>query len=101
MTRAVLRYLGEMIRLSRRESGMTAQELARRAGISRTTLYNIEKGRPGTDVGIAVEAALAAGVNLFEARQRPPSGALESLHAPSPMFPRRIYENRRPVFDDF
>ena len=49
VTQQALSLLGKLIRVGRTERGMTAQELADRAGISRTTLYNIEKGarRPG------------------------------------------------------
>lgn len=41
---------------------MAAQDLANRVGISRTTLYNIEKGEPGPEIGIVFEAAALAGV---------------------------------------
>ncbi len=46
ITRQALAMLGKLIRVGRTERGLTAQELADRAGISRTTLYSIEKGAP-------------------------------------------------------
>ncbi|MFN7103370.1 MAG: helix-turn-helix transcriptional regulator [Pseudorhizobium sp.] len=58
--------LGKLIRLRRVERGMTAQELADRAGISRTTLFGIEKGAPGPEVGIVFEVAALVGVRLFD-----------------------------------
>ncbi|MFC7703789.1 helix-turn-helix transcriptional regulator [Plastorhodobacter daqingensis] len=45
---------------------MTAQDMADRLGISRTTLYNIEKGAPGPEIGIVFEAAALVGVRLFD-----------------------------------
>lgn len=66
VTRQALSILGKLIRIGRMERGMTAQELADRAGISRTTLYNIEKGAPGPEIGAVFEAASLAGVRLFE-----------------------------------
>ena len=70
VTRQALSLLGKLIRIGRTERGMTAQDLADRAGISRTTLYNIEKGEPGPEVGIVFEVAALVGVRLFEYDER-------------------------------
>lgn len=58
--------LGKLIRVGRHERGLTAQELADRAGISRTTLSNIEKGAPGPEIGVVLELASLVGVRLFD-----------------------------------
>lgn len=65
-TREALSVLGKLIRIGRMERGMTAQELADRVGISRTTLHNIEKGAPGPEIGTVFEAAALSGVRLFD-----------------------------------
>lgn len=65
VTCRALSILGKSIRLGRMERGMTAQELANRAGISRSTLYKIEKGEPGPEVGTVFEVAVLVGVRLF------------------------------------
>ncbi len=65
-TRQALAMRGKLIRAGRIERGMTAQELAERAGISRTTLSSIEKGAAGPEIGIVFEAAALAGVRLFD-----------------------------------
>lgn len=62
--------LGKLIRVSRAERGLTAQELADRAGISRTTLSSIEKGAPGPEIGIVFEVASIVGVRLFDHDER-------------------------------
>jgi DNA-binding XRE family transcriptional regulator len=51
--------LGRAIRIGRAERGLTAQELADRAGVSRTTLSTIEKGSPAPEIGIVFEVALS------------------------------------------
>ena len=65
-TRQALSILGKLIRIGRTERSMTAQELADRAGISRTTLYNIERGEPGPEIGMVFEVATIVGVRLFQ-----------------------------------
>ena len=53
-----LRIMGEQIKLARLRREFTASLIAERAGISRTTLYMIEKGSPKVSIG-----ALAAVLN--------------------------------------
>lgn len=58
--------LGAQIRLARTQRRMTAQDLAARAGISRTTLQKIERGDLRTEIGLVFEVATIAGVQLFD-----------------------------------
>lgn len=44
--------LGENIKLARLRRDLTAEQVAERAGISRTTLTRVEKADPGTSIGI-------------------------------------------------
>lgn len=43
-----LEDMGENIKLERLRRKLTAEQVAERAGISRSTLWQIEKGTPGT-----------------------------------------------------
>ncbi len=43
--------MGENIKLARKRRRLAAQQVAQDAGISRNTLYLIEKGNPGVAVG--------------------------------------------------
>jgi DNA-binding XRE family transcriptional regulator len=70
VTHQALAVLGKLVRAGRAERGLTAQELADRAGISRTTLSSIEKGAPGPEIGIVFEVAFLVGVRLFEYDER-------------------------------
>ena len=47
----VMEQVGENIKLARKRRTLTANQVAERAGIDRTTLYNVEKGRPGVSMG--------------------------------------------------
>jgi len=46
----ILIRLGENIRLARLRRNYSAEMVADRAGISRTTLWNLERGRPTTSI---------------------------------------------------
>ena len=50
-TQEILNQLGEQIRLARLRRHLSAELVAERAGISRMTLSNIEKGSPSVAVG--------------------------------------------------
>lgn len=50
-TQRLLNQMGEQIRLARLRRQLTAELVAERAGISRATLSNIEKGSPSVAIG--------------------------------------------------
>ena len=50
-TQEILNQLGEQIRLARLRRHLSAELVAERAGLSRMTLSNIEKGSPSVDIG--------------------------------------------------
>lgn len=101
-TRQALSILGKLIRIGRMERGMTAQELADRAGISRTTLHNIERGAPGAEIGTVFEVASLAGVRLFEdddtASLRIENARLDEKLT---LLPKSVRTSRKEVDDDF
>lgn len=47
----ILEQLGEQIKLARKRRKLTTTQVAERAGIDRTTLYHIEKGKPSVSIG--------------------------------------------------
>lgn len=64
VTRTVSRRLGEVggsIRQWRLMQSLKAEELAERAGISRSTLQKIERGEPGVSVGAVLSVMQALG----------------------------------------
>ena len=50
-TQKILNQMGEQIRLARLRRHLSAELIAERAGISRMTLSNIEKGSPSVAIG--------------------------------------------------
>ncbi|MGN1025933.1 MAG: helix-turn-helix domain-containing protein [Faecousia sp.] len=50
-TQEILAQMGEQIRLARLRRHLSAELVAERAGISRMTLSNIEKGSPSVAIG--------------------------------------------------
>lgn len=47
----ILEQLGENIRLARKRRKLTTLQVSERAGIDRTTLYKIEKGKSSVSIG--------------------------------------------------
>tara|TARA_R100000935_G_scaffold32327_2_gene52867 strand:+ start:974 stop:1306 length:333 start_codon:yes stop_codon:yes gene_type:complete len=101
VTRQALSLLGKLIRVGRTEREMTAQELADRAGISRTTLYNIEKGEPGPEIGIVFEVASLVGVRLFQYDERTLQMHDARLDEKLTLLPKSVRPSGKEVDDDF
>ena len=93
--------LGKLIRIGRAERGLTPQELADRAGISRTTLSIIEKGAPGPEIGIAFEVASLVGVRLFEYDERTLQIHNSHLDEKLTLLPKSVRQSVKKVDDDF
>jgi transcriptional regulator with XRE-family HTH domain len=102
VTRDALLALGKLIRVNRTERGLTAQELADRAGISRTTLSNIEKGSPGPEIGIVFEVASIVGVRLFDYDERITlKERITQLDEKLTLLPKSVRHSVKDVDDDF
>ena len=51
-TEEILKAMGEQIKLARLRRGLTSELVVERAGISRASLWKIEKGDPSVAIGI-------------------------------------------------
>jgi transcriptional regulator with XRE-family HTH domain len=60
------RILGQQIRLARHARSMTASQLAALVDVSPRVITLIERGDPGVSVGSVLNAAVHAGVPLFD-----------------------------------
>lgn len=56
--------LATSIRGRRLELGLTQVELARRAGVARSWLASVERGKPGAEVGLILRLLEALGLSL-------------------------------------
>ncbi|CDZ32413.1 Transcriptional regulator, XRE family [Neorhizobium galegae bv. officinalis] len=101
VTRQALTMLGKLIRIGRAERDLTAQELADRAGISRTTLSSIEKGAPGPEIGIVFEVASLVGLRLFESDERMLQVHNSRLDEKLTLLPKSVRHAVKEVDDDF
>ena len=60
-TAEMLEQMGEQIKLARLRRRLSAELVAERAGISRATLWNVEKGSPSVAIGIYAAVLHALG----------------------------------------
>ena len=51
-TQKILEQMGEQIKLARLRRKLSAELVAERAGISRATLWSVEKGAPSVSIGM-------------------------------------------------
>lgn len=51
-TEEILKIMGEQIKLARLRRNLSVDLVAKRAGISRTSLWNVERGSPSVAMGI-------------------------------------------------
>lgn len=51
-TKKILAEMGEQIKLARLRRNLTADLVAERAGVSRVSLFEVEKGSPSVSIGI-------------------------------------------------
>jgi transcriptional regulator with XRE-family HTH domain len=58
----MLAALGERVRLARLRRKLTTTTVAQRAGISRTSLYNVEAGDPGATLGTYLRVLAVLGL---------------------------------------
>ena len=101
VTRKALTMHGKLIRIGRVERGLTAQELADRAGISRTTLSSIEKGAAGPEIGIVFEVASLVGVRLFDYDERTFQIHNSRVDEKLTLLPKSVRHAVKKVDDDF
>lgn len=47
----ILEQVGEQVKLARKRRKLTTAQVAERANINRTTLYQVEKGSPSVSIG--------------------------------------------------
>lgn len=100
-TKDALNLLAGLIRASRLEQKMSAQELAERAGISRGMLLRIEKGDPKCEIGATFEVARLVGIDLFEAESSRLAMHLQHVEEKLTLLPKRVRTSPKDTKDDF
>jgi len=100
-TQAALELLGQTIRAERIAGRVSAEQLAARAGISRSLLRRIEAGDPGCTIGVVFELAAILGVPLFTADPNEMVNLKHSTELKLAVLPKTARQPRKAVKDDF
>ena len=98
-TRQAISLLAGLIKLYRKNLKMTAQDLAARAGISRSTLHKIERGDMKCEIGLVFEVAALVGLKFFDADKGSIANLNETVQNRIVLLPKNI--RRRKVDDEF
>lgn len=100
-TQQALSLLAALIRAARLEQKLSAQELAERAGISRSMLHRIEKADPKCEIGASFEVARIVGVSLFETEPSRLAMHLKQTNDKLRLLPKSARTSNKVVKDDF
>lgn len=100
-TIAAVELLGTLVQLERKSRRMTAQEMADRLGIDRSTLQRLERGDPKVELGLAFEACAILGIPLFEQDAQGLTVRLDEAGKRLALLPSRVRSKRLSVSDDF
>jgi len=100
-TRAAATLLGDLIRAARKERGMTEQEAADRASISRSLLKRIEKGDLKCELGATFEVATVLGIKLFDLDERGLNSRIRQTEEKLALLPKAVRKRNKVVNDDF
>jgi transcriptional regulator with XRE-family HTH domain len=100
-TLEALDLMGKLIRAGRISRQLSGQDLADRAGISRSLLQRIENGDSTCAVGAVFEAAVIAGVPLFDEDQEKLGGHRSLTSERLSLLPQSARKPRRLIHDDF
>lgn len=101
ITRHAAALLGKQIKIARKESKMTAKELAERAGISRGLLQRIEKGNLKCQIGTVFEVATLVGIKLFDAGASSLTTMIRQADDKIALLPKHTHPSKKIVDDDF
>jgi transcriptional regulator with XRE-family HTH domain len=99
--RDAARLLGQEIRVARLEKGITIEELAARAGLSRGLVHRIEQGDLGCSIGAVFETAAILGIRLFDADLPSLAAHVSANNAILTLLPQAARAFTTPVKDDF
>ena len=100
-TIAAVELLGTLVQLERKSRRMTAQDMAERLGIDRSTLQRLEQGDPKVELGLAFEACAILGIPLFEEDVNGITTRLNDAGKRLALLPRRVRSTQLKVSDDF
>lgn len=93
--------LGALVAAGRRSRSMTAKDFAERVGVSVPTLRKVESGDPSVALGTYLEAAVLAGVRLFNVDGREMASVADRARMQLALLPERVRPAAVQPDDDF
>jgi DNA-binding XRE family transcriptional regulator len=90
-----------LIRTARIELKLTTQEVADRAGISRSLLQRIEKGDLKCEIGLVFEVATIVGLKLFDTDKTSLAKQIRQTEEKLALLPKATRKKMKIVHDDF
>ena len=93
--------LGLLIHEARTDRGLTIEDVAERAGISRGLVQRIERGEMGCSIGAAFELAAIVGVPLFDEQPSVLAQHIATTKNILTLLPKRVRKKTKAVKDDF
>ncbi len=100
-TGEALKVLANHIKVTRIERGITTEDMAARAGISRGLLRRIENGDPACSIGTVFEVVTILGLQLFNSDHDDLIIKNKSLANTLALLPDRVQKLKIEVDDDF
>ena len=97
IAKEAMSLLADQIRAARKGAKLSESELSERAGISRKTLYKIERGEPTVALGLVFEVAALVGIALFNKQQESLKSHTRQKLA---LLPKRIRKSKNQELDD-
>lgn len=96
-----MQLLAGLIRAARLERKLSTQEVADRAGISRSMLQRIEKADMKCGIGAVLEVAAIVGVKLFDPELTSLSRLIKQTEDKLSLLPQKARNKKQVVDDDF
>ncbi len=90
-----------MIKVARKERGISQENLAERLNVSRYTVIAVEKGDPKVALGVVFEAAYIVGVKVLAEDQESMQKMSKTLNQFDAILPSRIRKKNEDVDDNF
>ena len=100
VTKNTVSYLGNLIKLARKERGISQQELADRIGASRMKINRIESGNTQVSIGSVFEACFVLGIPLMGCDKDHVNNLSRMLSYMNKLLPENL-PNKNVVYDDF
>jgi len=100
-TIAAVELLGTLVQAERKSRRITAQDMAARLGVDRSTLQRLEQGDPKVELGLAFEACAILGLKLFEADAQDLNMRREEAGKRLALLPARVRPRPHSISDDF